>query len=47
MLGTDPKWAGFIWFEMLYDRNNPNAGLFDAAGNLTGFGNQYIAEFVR
>jgi hypothetical protein len=47
VLAQDARWAAFTWFEMLHDKKNPNAGLFDAAGNLTGLGNQYVSEFVR
>jgi hypothetical protein len=47
VLARDEGWAGLLWFEMLYDKKNPNAGLFDAAGRLTALGNQYVSEFVR
>jgi hypothetical protein len=47
VLAQDPAWAGFIWFEMLYDKAAPNAGLFDSTGSLTGFGMQYVKEFAQ
>lgn len=47
VLNADPGWAGLMWFEMLYDKRFPNAGLLDANGSLTAMGNQYVAEFVH
>jgi hypothetical protein len=47
VVSQDPAVAGFIWFEMLYDKAALHAGLFDEAGNLTAFGGQYISAFVR
>jgi len=47
MLATDPNWAGFVWYEMLYDKSAPHAGLFDATGALTSFGTQYVREFEQ
>jgi hypothetical protein len=47
MLAADPNWAGFVWFEMLYDSSAPRAGLFDANGALTGPGEQYVNTFVE
>jgi len=47
VLSQDSDWAGFIWFEMLYDPKAPNAGLFDASGNLTGLGTQYVKAFTQ
>jgi hypothetical protein len=45
VLSRDPKWAGALWFEMLYDIKAPNAGLYDKSDLLTAFGSQYIAAF--
>ncbi|HXJ03145.1 MAG TPA: hypothetical protein VNH44_18140 [Micropepsaceae bacterium] len=47
VLAQDPGWAGFLWFEMLYDKDIPHAGLFDASGGLTPLGNQYVSEFIE
>jgi hypothetical protein len=43
----ESNWATFIWFEMLYDKGMPNAGLFNRAGELTPAGVQYVAELHR
>ncbi len=45
VLSQDPHWAAAAWFEMLYDRKSPNAGLFDKSGMLTAFGVQYLDTF--
>jgi hypothetical protein len=45
VLSKDPNWAAAMWFEMLYDRKAPNAGLFDMGNVLTPFGSQYIDAF--
>ena len=47
VLEQDSAWAGFAWFEMLYDKAAPRAGLFDANGALTVFGTQYVNQFVQ
>lgn len=48
VLSQDAHWATALWFEMLYDRSMPNAGLFDSTGTaLTPLGMQYTAEFRR
>ena len=47
VLAQDPAWAGFIWFEMLFDKAAPNAGLFDSTGALTYFGTRYVKEFAQ
>ena len=44
---ADSNWATFIWFEMLYDKAMPNAGLFDQAGELTPVGVQYVDDLRR
>jgi hypothetical protein len=45
VLSQDPNWAAAFWFEMLYDRHAPNAGLYDQSNQLTFFGSQYLADF--
>jgi hypothetical protein len=45
VLSRDPNWATAMWYEMLYDRRSPNAGLFDKNGALTAFGSQYLSAF--
>jgi len=43
----EENWAAFIWFEMLYDKAMPNAGLFDPTGRLTTAGAQYVDHLHR
>ena len=45
VLEQDPNWAGATWFEMLYDKRFPNAGLFDSNSSLTEPGANYINDF--
>ena len=45
VLSQDPHWAGAIWFELLYDRKSPNAGMYDKSGLVTTFGVQYLNTF--
>ena len=45
VLARDPNWAAAMWYEMLYDRRSPNAGLYDKSDALTAFGSQYLAAF--
>lgn len=47
VVSQDPAWAGLTWFELLYDRKAPNAGLFDQSGAMTAFGSQYVKAFKR
>ena len=45
-VSQDNAWAGLTWFELLFDRKAPQAGLFDKSGTtLTLFGSQYTAAF--
>ena len=45
VLSRDPGWATALWYEMLYDRRAPNAGLYDKSDALTAFGTRYLAAF--
>src|SRR5262249_29943841 len=45
VVSQDPYWAGLTWYEMLYDKSTPNAGLFDATGNMTALGAQYVGSY--
>ena len=45
VLSRDSGWATALWFEMLYDRRSPNAGLYDKSDTLTAFGTRYLGAF--
>jgi hypothetical protein len=45
VLSKDSNWAAAFWFEMLYDRKAPNAGLYDKSDSLTVIGSRYLAAF--
>lgn len=46
VVSKDPAWAGLTWFELLFDKKVPNAGLFDKSGSaLSVLGSQYTAAF--
>jgi hypothetical protein len=47
VIGQDPNWAGLMWYQMLYDRRTPNAGLFDQDGSLNARGTDYINELLQ
>ncbi len=46
VVAKDPNWAALTWYQLLYDRRTPNAGLFNSMGTvLTTVGSQYVGEF--
>jgi hypothetical protein len=46
VVAKDSSWAATTWYQLLYDKKTPNAGLFDKAGtSLTTLGMQYVNEF--
>ena len=46
VLGQDPNWGALMWYQMLYDKRTPNAGLFDVDGVLTTRGAEYVDAFL-
>ncbi len=46
VVSQDANWAALTWYQLLYDKKTPNAGLFNQAGTaLTTVGSQYVNEF--
>jgi hypothetical protein len=46
VVSHDSNWAALIWYQLLYDKRTPNAGLFNQSGSgLTTVGKQYVGEF--
>lgn len=46
VVSQDANWAALTWYQLLYDKKTPNAGLFGQSGtSLTTVGTQYVNEF--
>jgi hypothetical protein len=45
VLSRDKGWAGAMWYQMLYDKRTPNAGLYNKSDMLTDFGVDYLQAF--